>query len=475
MYERALAIIFIILCIGQIWALRWGRLTAVAYYISVASLQYFSLWMFVTWSPDRVCGLLLILGTLVFYRKPESIYNKSNSLLFVFFAYIVIITLLSSFFWPVSAMRVQSAAYGPLRAYIQIFNWGVVIGSAWQIALALGEKEAFDKIRNWFIGLGTFHCSVALYQVVAYWSHLPVPGIRRVAVGVGLDFNDPQLAIATIGGLGLYRPTSFTGEPRSLAGVSMLWIAALFTLYTEGRISWYGRLCMAISLIVLVLTLSTSGWGGFFCCVASLLYLISRQKGSGLGGLFILALMLGILLTVDSTGWLPESVSVKTVFEDRWSKRLSNPFEDLPVKMTLDILSDNPQVNIWGAGAGGMSFYIANRLGGSELIYASTVSFVNFIGDLGLVGLFLMLAAMWGGARNFLSNRVNCDPTCRNLAFMGFVFLCQYLISAPSYMLATSFGFLLASQFRFQVLANSLTNINDCRHDAEEEDDAGSH
>jgi len=167
---------------------------------------------------------------------------------------------------------------------------------------------------------------------------------------------------------------------------------------------------------------------------------------------------------VDSMGWMPEEVSLKTVFEERWTSRILQPLSDQPVEETLYVLSNNPLLAIFGAGAGGMSFYIAQNLGGYELILASTVGIVNLIGDLGFVGLSIMLIVMWPGIRNLLFRRAANDDVCRCLSFMGCVFLCQCLISAPSYILSASFGFFLASQFRSQAMARYRIFINKIPH-----------
>jgi len=376
--------------------------------------------------------------------------------LFFFFAYIAVITFVGSLFWPIEAMSGRSSAYGSVRWVIQVVNWAIIVGVGWQIALALREKGAFDKVRRWLILLGMFHCSVALYQVVAFWTGLPMAGIRRVASGVGLDASGPHLAMATIGGLPLYRATSFAGEPRGLAAVSMLWIAALITLYYEGRSNTRTHLALLLSLLVLILTLSTSGWGTFFFCLALMFFLSARQKKSGFLALFWILLLPGVLLTADSMGWLPGGISVKEVFAKRWTQRMVNPLNDAPVEETLDVLSNNPRFIPFGTGSGGMSFYIAQNRGGEELILAATVGWVNYLGDIGLVGILLMIAAMWGGIRNLVFRRAQCDDVSRYMSFMGCVFLCGTMISAPSYMLTSAFGFLLASELRSKAMAASL-------------------
>lgn len=460
MSEQLITIIFFAICLGQVWALTRSRLTAVIYYICVATLPYFSFWMFVSWDPARICGAMLALGGLVLYRRPEGVPQAGSYRLWIFFGYVVLLTLAGAMFWPVEAMSGRSAAYGSLRPYIQIFNWGVIVGVAWQIALALCTRGAFETARPWFIALGLFHCAVAMYQVAAFETGLPITGIRRVAVDVGLNADDPHLAIATIGGVPIYRATSFAGEPKRLAAASMLWIATLFTLYAQGRADRRIHLALMLSLLVLTLTLSTAGWSGFFFCLALALYLASNHgKQRWFGALFVFLLFVGFLMAVDSTGLLPEQISMTGVFEKRWTQRLKTPLADLPVKETIKVLAAYPQFVFFGTGAGGMSFYIAEKLGGQKIILAANIGWVNFIGDLGLAGILLMITAMWGGIRNFVSRRMASDDVSRYLAFMGCVFLCQSMIAAGSWMLSSAFGFLLASLFRSDAITSARIAI----------------
>lgn len=459
MSEQIITIIFFALCLGQVWALGRSRLTAVLYYISVASLPYFSFWLGVTWDSARVCGAILILGGIMRYRQHRRIALWNSPWFVLFFSYMVILTIVSSMFWPVESMSGRSAAYGPLRAYVQVFNWLIMAGVAWQIALALSQNGALEKARRWLIGLGMFHCSVGLYQVVAFWTGLPLTGIRRVAVGVGLDSSAPHVAIASLGGIPIFRPTSFAGEPRSLAAISLLWIAALLTIYVQGQLNRRTLTALSVSLLVLALTLSTSGWGGFFCCLGLLAFITVTRRKSRSKMLFVIAALVAIFMTIDSTGLLPAKISLRSVFEQRWTTRVQDPFADMAVQETLKVLRANPHFYVIGTGAGGMSFYIAENRQGSDVILASTVSLICVLGDLGLIGLFLMIMVMSGGIKILLFQGSTCDDTCRFLAFMGCVCFCQYMISAPSWMLAAAFGFSLAAVFRSKAIVRARIAI----------------
>jgi len=121
MPEEVITIIFSSFALADLALLR-GRLTAVLYYICVATLSYFSFWMFVTWEPDRVCGALLALAGLFCTSNPR-VFPKRKTAVLLFFAYVVILTLISSFLGD-RAMSGRSAAYGPLRVYVQISTGG---------------------------------------------------------------------------------------------------------------------------------------------------------------------------------------------------------------------------------------------------------------------------------------------------------------------------------------------------------------
>lgn len=176
MSEKIAVFVFCILCAGQVVALLKGRLTAVRYFIVVAPLGYFSYWKFLTWNPARVCGLLLIAGGIFLWRHAKGTPRFTQHRMFLFLFYLTIVMLIGSLFWLTQALSgARSSAYndGLVRAGVGIFNWFIVVGAAWQIAKALSQPGAFEKVRNTIVIVGMLHCAYAVYQVTAYYHACP--------------------------------------------------------------------------------------------------------------------------------------------------------------------------------------------------------------------------------------------------------------------------------------------------------------
>src|ERR1039458_5312508 len=65
--------IIILIAIIQLWTAVRSIPLGVAFYISVAGLSYFSVWLWSSWTLDRICGVILIL---VAYRTQRRLRAK---------------------------------------------------------------------------------------------------------------------------------------------------------------------------------------------------------------------------------------------------------------------------------------------------------------------------------------------------------------------------------------------------------------
>ena len=238
MQEKLVIAILLLICAGQVWAIFRGRLTASIYYCCVAPLGYFSAWMFATWGPDRLCGMLLIAGGMLVFRPVPGAPRFAQHRIALLLAFLVLMTIVGSFSWPVEAMAGKSAVYGSLRGAVQIVNWLILAGAAWQVAIALSLPGAFEKARKAIIIVGVLHSGYAMYQVVAYSTGLPATGIRRPYSGARGAHGGDQVAAFTVGKGRITRPGSFIGEPKGLGAISLVCIAAILSLFMEGRGTW---------------------------------------------------------------------------------------------------------------------------------------------------------------------------------------------------------------------------------------------
>ena len=93
--------------IGQVIAVHHGPLPALTYYLCVAPLSYFHIWSFGTWEPERVCGVIYIVGAwLLYYPEPDAPRFRKNPLMLLT-VYCVLATLVGVLFWPMDSIEIE--------------------------------------------------------------------------------------------------------------------------------------------------------------------------------------------------------------------------------------------------------------------------------------------------------------------------------------------------------------------------------
>ncbi|MDF1593770.1 MAG: hypothetical protein P1P89_19860 [Desulfobacterales bacterium] len=449
MPEKIIITILLLICLGQVWAIFHGRLTAAIYYCSVAPLGYFSVWKFGTWSPDLLCGLLLIVAGLLVFRRTPGIPRFGRHRLVFFLVFLILNTLVGSVLWPIGSMAGKSAVYGQLRGVGQILNWLIIIGAAWQIGIAFSQTGGFEKARKVIIGVGVLHSVYALYQVIAFYLSLPMTGIRRPYSGIVADVMNEHFAAFQMGGATIYRASSLIGEPKGLGVISLVWIAALLTLLMEGKTRHRSRTTWALflSLVVMFLTYSTSAWIGFVGMMAIALWTLRNRFASRLARLLLLlALLIGGLAIVNFSGVLPKTPGgIISIVQERTTGR--EYLRDMPEIEAIQVLAEHPWMILSGTGLGGMSFYIARNLGGSDIILFPNTGLLAYISDMGLIGITLLIFSLRGGLRPTLTPSTQSDEITRSLSFIGTVCLMQTFIFSAG-ILMFGLAFLLAAEFR---------------------------
>lgn len=449
MSERLVTIIFIALLCGQIIALFKGRQVAVKYYFFAAPLGYFGIWFFLTWDPARACGLLLIAGGFFLWATVEGRPRFSRHILSLFLVYIVVITFIGSFFWPIEAMAGVTEVYSYLRGPVQILTWLIMLGSAWQIAIALSQKGAFDNIRKFIITIGVLHSLYAIYQVVAYYTGLPLTGLRRAAMGVTMDLDGEQLAMTSYANIDIFRATSLVGEPKSFGAISLIWITLILTLYLEkksdSKLAW----TLILSLVALGLTYSSSAWVGLLIAFVIYLRFSGFRFVKMLSACLILVAGFAVIFSLDL---LPLSgTDVLNIISERstqrWGGSTSEVLQDLPEVEAIEVLKKHPEMAIFGTGLGGMSFYIAQNLGGGQsIILFPNTGVLAFLCDIGIVGIGLLFVCLIKGIRPTIDVSRSYAPQVRSLSFVGATLFAQCFVFSGG-LLPFAIAFLLASEF----------------------------
>lgn len=450
MQENLILAVLILICAGQIWAIFRGRLTAAIYYCSVAPLGYFGVWKFATWGPDRLCGILLIAGGLLVFRRVPGIPRFHRHPLAILLTFLIVITLVGTWFWPIDAIAGKSVIYSHLRGLVQIFNWLILAGAAWQVAIALNQPGTLQKTLKILILVGVVHSMYAIYQMVAYSTDLPATGIRRPYEGVGVESGGEQVAAFQIMGETIYRPGSLIGEPKGLGVMSLVWISAMITLFMERKALPLLKWALVVSLVALFFTFSTAAWAGFIGMISIALW-TARQKiiSRFTRLLWVVSLLIFSLAFLDVSGLLPAEYSLTFLIKERTVMR--EYLADLPEVEAKWVLRDHPEMILCGTGLGGISFYIAENLGGSDMVLFPNNGLLAYICDMGIIGIALLIFSLWRGLRPTLLSVSNLDADTRSLSFIGTVcFVQTFIFDAGIGLFALAF--LLAAEFRWRLL-----------------------
>lgn len=449
MSNTLVAAILALICFGQVLALVRGAVPASLYYLCVAPLGYFSVWQFGTWGPDRLCGLLLIVGGLLRTRRDPAAPRLLSHPIALLSLYLVVATVVGAFFWPTEAMAGRSVVYGTLRGLVQVGNWIILLGAAWNIALALREPRAFSRAKRVLIFAGVLHSSYAIYQTVAFASGLPATGIRRPYSEVDAESGDEQRAAFAVGGVSVARPGSLVGEPKGLGAISLVWMAAMITIVIEGRMNGKIVAAFVLSLITLFLTFSTSAWGGFVVMIVAALWTARRRLELRAFRVLVTLLLLSVvgLAVVKKSGLVPEvDGGISSLIRERTTGRVGY-LADLAEVQAQEVLAENPALLLFGTGLGGMSFYIADRMGGLDIILFPNTGILAYLCDMGIVGIALLLWALRRGLRLCLFASPGIDGTAVALSFIGVACLMQSFIFDAG-IRAFAIAFLLAAEFR---------------------------
>lgn len=432
--NRLIDLVFLVCAvIGQILAIRSSRENGVLYYVCLAPIGYFQWWLWGTWDVARLCGV--VLATTEWWSAHRASRTNGGLVpLAVFGAYGVVVTLVMSRFWPIESMAGASSAYGPWRWLVQILNWLIMLGVARQVALCRGSEVFLHRLRAATLPVGALLCAYAVYQYAAYQYGLPATGIRRT-----FGFEEEVAAYATTS-IHVPRPGSLVGEPKGLGLACVFWIAVwLLPGRPKQRL---GRgldyLMGALIAATLWLTASTSAWAGAMSAVG---YAAAFRAGRRRLLLKVVAGVFFVLATVNFTQSLG-APALRDVVEARWTSRIQEPLNDASERLTLELLAQRPMSSICGFGLGGVSFYLAEALGGGQvLILAPNNGFLTLLTSVGVVGLALLSWIAFSSISVIVRTQL---PVARGIGAVATAVLTQCLIFPQDWLFSVALG-LLAS------------------------------
>mgnify|MGYP000921117059 CR=1 FL=1 len=445
MTDTIINAITIALVLGQIVASIWGRRIGICYYFVVCGISYFSFWMFGTWTLDRLCGSVYIVAELFRSRfRPGMI--RGHIPFWLLSLYGIVSTLLFMIVWPTGWVSSRSAVYSQLRGVIQIANWIVMMGMAWHISKALTVDKTWRTLRKWTAVASLVFCCYAFYQVIAYSFQLPMTGIRRpVLDGFIVDDKEDENAAFEYAGQMFYRPGSLIGEPKVLGGMCVLWSVIAVAGYFGGPAEVLRLPSLIVSLAALMLTSSTSAIGGALLALCVLVAFSLLRKHASMRsrvflatGVAMLAIFVFIALNPVAAGTLEGILRVRTV------NRLANggALGDKAEMLSMEVLKAHPEFAVTGVGLGGMSFYIAEMAGGTNLILSPNNGLLAWICDVGLLGFGAVVVMALRALRGVGGQS---EARQRAFAFIGLSMLLQCFVFSQPFLMSMALGFLGAA------------------------------
>jgi hypothetical protein len=364
----------------------WLRLRKPDYHFQVACQLIGTIWAqysyIVSWSLARLVPY--IAASTFSFRRVNNSYLYAPLVI-----YVVLAALIASLYWKIPP-GIQFV-YGEGRIWIQLTIFVSLVLSSLTFAIAMSDQNGPLLMWKALVLIALLHGVAFLYQYIAVYYGLPLIGISRAHGLTSLD-DIGDVAVFGLDGFAIYRPGGLAGEPKTVAVIFGITLLAAFLV---GRPPVIGRRWIYLSRTALVLSIvgfvgafSTSAYVGFVIAVTGLMAI------GGIGRLkYVKYFFIAIILIFASdyvliTFGLP---SLRELLSVRLLERIYENEIDPPVEAAIEILANNDLILLFGAGFGGGTFYIQDRLASSfEYALTPNVGAVAILLEIGLVGTLLL-------------------------------------------------------------------------------------
>ena len=367
-------------------------------FVMLAPLSYFAINVGVVLTPAKLMGIVFLLTVLFGGGYLRRMNNRYLSYFLAYYIYTIFLTLVMTLFWPEQNFAKQGFLYGnTMRGLVSIAQ--VFMGLAIVIMILDRVTSAHSLLRvqvTMLLSMALISI-YGLYVWLAQRINLPFNPIVRQG---GLSAEIGRRITTVIDGEYVVRAYSLTGEPKSLSINADLGIVlSVFTMAVRDRIfRWFGGQTglLVLFFATLYLTLSTAGYIVLpivSLVAAGILVHARRLPGRTLARILALA---GVLLIGAVIGGYDILGAIGKMIDTRVTERVGSDglFTYADVAM-VKFWNDWPHYTITGVGLGGSSFYIREYDTESYTGYvAAPRGIIGFIGDKGLIGLFLFASAM---------------------------------------------------------------------------------
>ncbi len=413
--------VFVLLCIGQLYACRKSYQAMVSYYLFAGAMAYFTLPVLSNFDTARFCGLLVIWQSYVRYKWVFRNFFDSYFMLYVFYVFAVMIFM--SFFWPLEFFF-GSPVHREFRIFVQMITWGINVTLAVIISWIFVTRERFE----YFVRCGKFtallYCLYGLYQYIAYKSNLPLTGIIRNNI---VDRGIEEVALFRLGEDMIFRINSFAGEPKAFASFLVLLFVFIISQYLT-REKRFDQNTVIVCILISLCYYMTYSTSAYFTMLGVVVLFLLCKDISEFRVVFVLSGIAAIFYFI----W---GDVLEEVIKVRLLDRIEGE-QDLPVTVTMNYLLENPRFLIAGLGSGGVSFYLAEIIGGLARMKAFTpnIGIVYMLSEGGIIGLVLLIVPYVGVWWKLVTKQLH-NEHFRVVAFIALCSVCLLLIRPVYYTL----------------------------------------
>lgn len=387
LYTSYLNIAVILICIVGIFYL--FKKPLYTFYIAIFFLPFKSLYLWVgtnidIWKILSAASFLIYGPTFLLkdYNRIKS--NRYFHLLLFYIFYVVLITIIFLFVIPAKDKHTVVGGFfkNEGRYIYQIGLFIITINLIlWPVYVIKKEEELFRIFRIMFYSVAVLSILGIIQEMsIMFIDYDPFP-IHRPT---GFDYEGGSLVIP--GAETRHRMNSLAGEPKHLGIALIIGMVIILLHKLNGKnIIKYDFIFLAIFLICLVLTYSTTGYVWFGVAMMLIAILYKSKLSRGIIGLLFAAGITMIVIHYNTAGE-PAPYIIKTI------NKTGLEVQDEAVS---DFFKNEPYYAITGLGLGNIHFYADDYLPPRfplfrDMPFKGNSGIFLLLGDVGLLGMFIL-------------------------------------------------------------------------------------
>lgn len=357
----------------------------------VGPLSYFGVNLGFVLSPAKLISIIVLLIWII-NGNMKLRGTKFLHPLYTYYAYLLLLTLFASVFWPNYSAFNQGFFYSTgMRGFVQVF---LLTLQVIMVSYVNSMSREFSLLRvmyfyRWSLLFISFY---GIYIWFAQIQGLPFTGVNRQGLGESGTAISFRLTDQVI-----FRAYSLTGEPKQLAVDSIIGLIVWIDHFRSNpKYSLVKKIFIyTVFISSLYLTYSSSGYLiiVFVLFTITLVNLLSKQIDTK--SILIYLLIFPFFLIIGL------KVQLFSPIKNMWDVRVSQRIEEESIsgyaeEAAIQAIKDNPIILLTGVGLGGSTFFIRKYNSTKYAGYtAAPRGIIGFVFDQGILGLLLFLRVLY--------------------------------------------------------------------------------